>query len=106
MAEIKLPTRPSRLRLERVQRGLRVELLSRGKRPRLGLMTGLIDRTYPRPRVEVIPEGLALSRLELWVVDDLVLLPKRRQLIGMGGDWRCPKGYPLVNKESGRIKRS
>jgi|694.fasta_scaffold74192_3 hypothetical protein len=106
MADIKLLPKPSPLKAEQVQRGLRVELCARGKQPRLGLMTGLIDRTYPRPRVEVIPEGLALSRLELWAMDDLVLLPKRRQLVGMGGGWRCPKGYPLVNKESGHINRS
>jgi hypothetical protein len=106
MTELKLPSKPSPLKTEQVQRGLRVELCVRGKPPRLGLMTGLIDRTYPRPRVEVIPEGFALSRLELWAMADLVLLPKRRQLIGMGGDWRCPKGYPLVNKESGPINRS
>jgi hypothetical protein len=106
VADIKLPCRPSPLKPEQVQRGLRVELCARGVRPRLGLMTGLIDRTYPRPRVEVIPEGLALGRLELWTMEDLILLPKRRQLTGVGGDWKCPKGYPLVNKESSHINRS
>jgi hypothetical protein len=100
VADCKLPLKPSPLKPEQVRKGLRVELCARGTRPRIGLLTGALDRTYPRPRVEVIPEGLALGRLETWALADVILLPRRRQLQGMGGGFQPPKGYPLVNKES------
>jgi hypothetical protein len=95
-----LPLKASLLRPEQVRQGLRVELTLPKGRTRIGLLTGTLDRTYPRPRVEVIPEGLALGKLETWALADVVLLPRRRQLKGMGGGFTPPKGYPLVNKEN------
>jgi hypothetical protein len=101
-----LPIRTVPLKAAQVQQGLRVELRGRNSRPRLGLLTGVIDKTYPRPRVEVIPEGLSLGRIETWALADCVLLPRRRQLSALGGGYQPPKGYPLVNKESGRINQN
>jgi hypothetical protein len=106
MADFKLPLKPSRLKPEHVRQGLRVELCASGVRPRIGLLTGVLDRTYPRPRVEIIPEGLSLGRLETWALADVLLLPRRRQLQAMGGSFVPPKGYPLVNTEKAQIKKS
>lgn len=94
-----LPVRGTRLTEGFVRQGLRVELRSKGSQRRLGLLTGAIDRTYPRPRVEVIPEGLCLGRLETWALVDTHLLPRKRQLLALGGGFQPPKGYPLINGE-------
>lgn len=104
--EFQLPIRTVPLKPEHVRQGMRVELRGRKSRPRLGLLTGVLDKTYPRPRVEVIPEGLSLGRIETWALADCVLLPRRRQLVALGGGYQPPKGYPLVNGEPGRINRS
>jgi hypothetical protein len=104
--ELKLPIKATPLTAERVQHCLRVELRAKGVPPRIGLLTGLLDRSYRRPRVEIIPEGLALSRIETWAMADVILLPRKRQLRALGGEFDPPRGYPLVNKESGQIKRS
>jgi hypothetical protein len=100
-----LPTKSTALTAQRVHQGLRVELRGRNSRPRLGLLTGLIDKTYPRPRVEVIPEGLSLGRIETWALADCILLPRKRQLVPLGGSYQPPKGYPLINKEPGQSSR-
>lgn len=100
MSQSDLPVRGTRLTEGWVRQGLRVELRSKGSQRRLGLLTGIIDRTYPRPRVEVIPEGLCLGRLEAWLLVDTHLLPRKRQLVGLGGGFQPPKGYPLINGES------
>lgn len=94
-----LPVRGTRLTEGFVRQGLRIELRGKGGRGRLGILTGVIDRTYPRPRVEVIPEGLCLGRLETWALVDAHLLPRKRQLVGLGGGFQPPKGYPLINGE-------
>lgn len=106
MPDFKPPIKATPLTAERVLHCLRVELRARGTRPRIGLLTGVLDRSYRRPRVEIIPEGLALSRIETWALADTVLLPRKRQLRALGGEFDPPKGYPLVNKEPGQINRS
>ncbi len=106
MPETRLPLKATPLKPELVQHCLRVELKAKGVRPRIGLLTGVLDRSYRRPRVEIIPEGLSLSRIETWALADTILLPRKRQLRALGGEFDPPKGYPLVNREPGQIKRS
>ena len=88
--------KPQPLAAEQVRLGLRVRATGHYARGRIGILTGVIDRSYPRPRVEVIPEGLALSRLDTWALAEAVLLPEQQQLRALGGSFNPPKGYPLI----------
>jgi hypothetical protein len=105
MSEFIPPLKSAPLSSQWNRQGLRVELRDGRTPARIGLLTGVLDRTYPRPRVEVIPEGLALGRIETWPLADVALLPRKRQLRALGGGFDPPKGYPLVNKESSQSER-
>jgi hypothetical protein len=110
MVDRKPPRSATPLTREWVIQGLRVELPARRQvgrsRSWIGLLTGVIETSYPRPRVEVITEGLSLGRLDTWALADVILLPRNRQLVAMGGGFTPPRGYPLINTEPGQIKRT
>ena len=105
MTERKIPVRATPLTPEWVIQGLRVELPANSRqgrpRTRTGMLTGLLDRSYPRPRVEVMVEGTSTNRPETWAMADVLLLPRRRQLVAMGGGYEPPRGYPLNCSEPG-----
>lgn len=104
----KPPRRATPLTPEWVIKGLRAELPANRRlgRPRawIGLLTGVLETSYPRPRVEVMVEGLSLSTLQTWAMADVILLPRHRQLVVMGGSFTPPRGYPLINTEPGQGK--
>lgn len=91
-------SKPRELTASLVQRGLRVQSTHKHSRDRIGMLTGTIDHGYPRPRVEVIPEGLSLARLETWAIHETVILPIEQQVKALGGSFDPPKGYPLITQ--------
>jgi len=93
---ISMAKKPRPLTADQVRLGLRVRATGHYAQGRIGILTGVIDRSYPRPRVEVIPEGLAVSRLDTWALAEAVLLPEPQQLRALGGSFDPPKGYPLI----------
>jgi hypothetical protein len=90
--------KPRRLTEALVQKGLRVQSTGHHAPGRTGMLTGVIDHGYRRPRVEVIPEGLSLGRLDTWAIDDTLILPLSQQFRSLGGSFEAPRGYPLIIK--------
>ena len=88
------------LTADQVRLGLRVLATGHYAKGRTGILTGVIDRSCRRPRVEVIPEGLAVSRLDSWALAEATPLPESQQLRALGGSFDPPKGYPLITTTS------
>lgn len=62
---------------------------------RIGMVCGRLEHGIGTTSLlPVIVEGS--TRNELWPLHRLEILPRARQLEGMGGKVRPPKGYPLI----------
>lgn len=81
---------------EQVVQGLRVRSFGPHAKGRTAMLTGSIDRSYRHPRLEVIPEQVAISGVDSWDMRHVVPLPTEEQLPRFGGTFQPPKGYPLV----------
>lgn len=77
--------------MQRVQVGHRVTHANDG---RSGLVVGRVEGTgWNKALVPIAIEGS--TRNEFWPLSQVVLRPKHEQVIGMGGKFQPPKGYPL-----------
>lgn len=95
------PSTPSKLlKPEAVRRWLRVRYYDPSGPRRLGLLTGVLDRSGFSPTVEVIPEAFAFHCLEFWPLHRLEALPRQQQLRCQGGLFDPPKGYPFLNRRT------
>jgi hypothetical protein len=80
--------------------GTRVACVDRRGGRHLAMLTGHQEtRSQGAVYLELIREGSANGVPEFWPAGDVTPLPKRQQLVALGGNFKAPKGYPYVTRE-------
>lgn len=81
------------------QPGTRVECFDKRGTRRAAMLTGHQEtRAHGLVYLELIHEGCATGLPEFWLAEDIKPLPKRQQMVSLGGTFQPPKGYPFITK--------